>query len=251
MKDKIAIVGAGPSGIHMAAALRELGFTNIDVYEKQNRIGGKSMSMNDPKNTVQELGSCCIGPGYESNIIELIEKYAPGTLVRRKFASVWLDDRPDSILYTSYVIKETMQHFRLKSPAEAMVKLGELIAKYSQIHMQMFGTYEFELMPRPTSEILQSIDCSYMEFLKRHELEGLRPLLLLTHTVQGYGYVDEIAALYGLMWNTPYLLQSLLALANNSPTASKNFYANDFFLCEKYPCRETVIFLRKLMVNWF
>jgi len=32
------------------------------------------------------------------------------------------------------------------------------------------------------------------------------PYFKLSHTVQGYGYLDEIGALYGLMWNTPKLL---------------------------------------------
>merc|ERR1712179_277860 len=37
---------------------------------------------------------------------------------------------------------------------------------------------------------------------------GLVPLLKRTNAAQGYGYVNEIGALYGLMWNTPKLLIS-------------------------------------------
>ena len=37
--DRIAIVGAGPSGLHMAYLLREAGFTNVVVLEKTGRLG--------------------------------------------------------------------------------------------------------------------------------------------------------------------------------------------------------------------
>ncbi len=41
--DRIGIVGAGPSGIHMAYSLKEEGFRNVKILEKSNRIGGKSV----------------------------------------------------------------------------------------------------------------------------------------------------------------------------------------------------------------
>lgn len=37
--DRIAVVGGGPSGIHMAYLLKEKGFTNITVFEKSSRVG--------------------------------------------------------------------------------------------------------------------------------------------------------------------------------------------------------------------
>ena len=36
----------------------------------------------------------------------------------------------------------------------------------------------------------------------------MTPLLELLHTAQGYGYLDEVGTIYGLMWNTPELLIS-------------------------------------------
>ncbi len=36
------IVGAGPSGCHMAYELSKAGYTDITIYEKTNRVGGKS-----------------------------------------------------------------------------------------------------------------------------------------------------------------------------------------------------------------
>ncbi len=36
------MVGAGPSGINMAYKLKKNGYNNVVVYEKSNRVGGKS-----------------------------------------------------------------------------------------------------------------------------------------------------------------------------------------------------------------
>lgn len=37
--DRIAVVGAGPSGVHMAYLLKKKGFKNIKIYEETSRIG--------------------------------------------------------------------------------------------------------------------------------------------------------------------------------------------------------------------
>jgi oxygen-dependent protoporphyrinogen oxidase len=41
---RIAIIGAGPSGLGAAEALREQGFKNVTVFEKNNRVGGMCLS---------------------------------------------------------------------------------------------------------------------------------------------------------------------------------------------------------------
>lgn len=42
---KIVIIGAGPSGIHMAYELTKIGYTNIKILEKENEVGGQSKSV--------------------------------------------------------------------------------------------------------------------------------------------------------------------------------------------------------------
>ena len=55
---------------------------------------------------------------------------------------------------------------------------------------------------------------TFMDFLKRKGLTSLHPLFLASHTMQGYGHVDEVAALYGLLWNTPKMMYGLLKRLN-------------------------------------
>ena len=53
---RIAIVGAGPSGVHMASRLKQLGYTKITLLERSDRVGGKSLTiyMNETGECVQQ-----------------------------------------------------------------------------------------------------------------------------------------------------------------------------------------------------
>ena len=40
--DRVCIVGAGPPGVHMGMRLKQLGHDNVTIFEKSNKVGGKS-----------------------------------------------------------------------------------------------------------------------------------------------------------------------------------------------------------------
>ena len=89
------------------------------------------------------------------------------------------------------------------------------IVNYSELHYEMFGKYKGMLMQEPTSDVFDKISGTFKEFLDRNNLTALVPLLLIFNTAQGYGYINEIGALYGLMWNTPqFLIQAGLKTLN-------------------------------------
>ena len=78
--DRIGIVGAGCAGIHMALLLKEKGFKNIEILEKNDRVGGKSWTYFH-RNVPHELGTFYMAPDHQDNIIKLVKKYAPDELV--------------------------------------------------------------------------------------------------------------------------------------------------------------------------
>ena len=51
---------------------------------------------------------------------------------------------------------------------------------------------------------------------------ALIPIFQTSTTIPGYGHLDEISALYGLMWNTPKLMMSLIgrSSANHNMTGT-------------------------------
>lgn len=71
--ERVAIIGAGASGLTAAFHLRQLGYENITVYEKENRVGGKvySYSYDD---FVFELGAFWADNRY-STVLEMADYY--------------------------------------------------------------------------------------------------------------------------------------------------------------------------------
>ena len=108
------------------------------------------------------------------------------------------------------------------SPEQAVELLVSAIVHYVEVHQQLFGKYEGDLMQRPSGETLLRISGTFQQFLVREKLDILLPLFDIIHTSQGYGYADEVAALYGLMWNTPTLMvtSALTALGIDKPPFS-------------------------------
>ena len=67
----------------------------------------------------------------------------------------------------------------------------------------MFGDYDGDIMLKPSKEVMERTRGTFLEFLKREDLEPLKVIFKTTHELQGYGWIDEVSALYGLIWNTP------------------------------------------------
>ena len=150
----------------MALELKLRNFTNLVIFERNNRVGGMSYDyhykgLDDPK---------------------------------RQALWRWRTDNFNSLELTEYIGR---------GPASLLLSYIEAI-RYVNLHKELFGTYRGELMPRPSSAVLYRIRGTFFQFLKREKLLCLVPFFKLSQTVQGFG--DEISAFYGLMWNTPRLM---------------------------------------------
>ena len=58
-------------------------------------------------------------------------------------------------------------------------------------------------MLRPSEEVLVRTRGTLLDFPMREDLEAMKIAFKTSTELQGYGFVDEIGALYGLMWNKP------------------------------------------------
>ena len=92
--------------------------------------------------------------------------------------------------------------------------VADAILRYSILHKEIFGSYAYGLPPRPDAKNMKKIDMTFMHYVTVHRLEALIPIFLLGTSAQGYGLLETMPAFYGLWWNSPELLDSLV---NNQP----------------------------------
>ncbi len=67
----IIVLGAGPSGLMFAHRLGEMGYTNVEILESTDRVGGKTHTVTydlptpNGDSTACELGTCYLSPAYD------------------------------------------------------------------------------------------------------------------------------------------------------------------------------------------
>ncbi|EPS58775.1 hypothetical protein M569_16038, partial [Genlisea aurea] len=72
-KTRIAVVGAGPSGLSAAYALARLGYSDVTVFEKQKSPGGMCESV-DVQGKIYDLGGQVLAANSAPSIFHLAEQ---------------------------------------------------------------------------------------------------------------------------------------------------------------------------------
>jgi hypothetical protein len=190
LNSKIGIVGAGPSGVHMAYELKKLGYEDVTILEKNDYIGGKSFNL-EYRGLKQGLTTQYITTEYEDNLIPLLEKF--GLLGENKFSvftpgsAIWLENNPDVsiwlrankkathhaeglVIQFNYSIIQSMQEgsgpidtnteavlyamqtLGASDPTAAFLMILDAAKRYVDFHKELFGTYKYQV---------ESIYCLY------------------------------------------------------------------------------------------
>lgn len=163
---RIAVVGGGPAGIHMAYLLKQEGFTNVVVLEQSGRIGGKSKSV-QYRGSRHEMGTVYLNADYEENVIELVNKFVPGDLLPFPIASVLRETENGTTIlhYPHFMMTHLLNYYQTTNVTLASLKCVKALDKYVAIHKRLFNEYEHELMPEPTDEVSTCIACHLNLFL--------------------------------------------------------------------------------------
>ena len=78
-EDRVCIVGAGPSGVHMAMKLKKMGHKDVTIFEKTDRVGGKSYDVKY-RGVYYPMGTIFAEPSYFDNMVPLAREYGVGQL---------------------------------------------------------------------------------------------------------------------------------------------------------------------------
>eukprot|EP00186_Timspurckia_oligopyrenoides_P003068 CAMPEP_0182441800 /NCGR_PEP_ID=MMETSP1172-20130603/796_1 /TAXON_ID=708627 /ORGANISM="Timspurckia oligopyrenoides, Strain CCMP3278" /LENGTH=531 /DNA_ID=CAMNT_0024636339 /DNA_START=230 /DNA_END=1825 /DNA_ORIENTATION=- len=206
---KIAIIGAGPAGLLWASMfLKEYG--NVTVLEKSERFGGKTRTehhlLSDGTDVVCELGTCYLSPAYEHMMLD--------------FQAAGFFNRRDEIGLGKYNFFQGHKEWRkVVSNGRANAFNGSLnyvqavqdLTKYIKLHQTIMGVNRpIPSTWRQISAHQADLQLSFKKFLEKHGFKSLITSLLYAYQHQGYGRLDEIPALYGLIWVTPEVFHGIV-----------------------------------------
>lgn len=231
---KIAILGAGVSGLLFSVKLKNLGYTNIELLESTDRYGGKThtIKMDGPyppgyfEPTYCELGTCYMSPSYDNMVADL-QKYLVGNS-RITFgqgndgfrAIVTRGQLPPNFKaplvmgYGKYCLRKAEAELGLEpgrfDDVVAQADLLYDLSKYIVLYRLIFG-YETPMPSTPPQEFLnEHASRSFLDWLRYHKLDSLIGILQYGYEVQGYGTLSSISAFYGLVWITPAIIETII-----------------------------------------
>lgn len=175
---RIAIVGAGPSGLSLAWYLFQLGFRHVTIYDAAEAAGGQSQTR-DIDGLPVELGTCYLTDGY---VIAREMAAAAGTPPERLPPATFLDAHG--------------------KPAAPPMPALSTSARY------LFHWFAWYLRGQLTAPSDPQYAAPFDAWLRTKGLSDLADSMVFADgcTAQLYGPLDAITAQNGLSWVRPSLL---------------------------------------------
>jgi predicted NAD/FAD-binding protein len=180
----VAIVGAGPAGLSAARMLEETGRVRAVVFERQERVGGKSFST--PRfGAVHDLGTC-----YSTLAHRDTNRWMRELGIRqRSIGRQEIDGVPLRKFVTG------------GKSVSAVAQVARFVRAWTR-DTRAFETRgaDPEVSKRAAAPISQWLEENRLPVVRRFMLRGL--------TNMGYGFLDTTPTVQALRWCTPSLLAS-------------------------------------------
>lgn len=174
---KVAIIGAGMSGLTAGHYLKKAGFNHVTVFEKEEEIGGKILSRKF-EGSLYELGAVWIFKEYLT-ILEMVGEFNI-PLGRFPGKKRIVTEDGNRIPFLAYGLEK----YDLLQILEAVINAKKVLAKYSYLKKPGFAGVSSDLFD------------SFENFVKKNKLESIvyimEPFLVGT----GYGYSKDVPAMY-------------------------------------------------------
>ena len=219
--ERVCIVGGGPAGVHLGWLLRRRRFTNVTIFESNARLGGdvwtreRPATAADGDNITRELGAAFLSPDYVE-VRALLSRFGQDELPLSTRTQLEFHvprgggDAGEDVLNATAWAAERLARVTNSSNAthNAEVMAGAL-SRYEALHRHIFGAYEGRFPPEPASaDRLALLNATGLEFLERHGLAALEPLLYQFFVLQGMGLLQTMPAYHVLKWASPASLSA-------------------------------------------
>jgi predicted NAD/FAD-binding protein len=177
---RVAILGAGASGLAVAHALVRAGFRNVTVIDRSDRVGGKCCTFHH-RGRSYELGAGAITSGY-THVHKLMDRVGVVSIPGKGGLFVDLETGRDS-----FVPPALRGGSWWKLPSIG-VRFGAAVMFERRIRKPGFAGIDPKLcMP-------------FTEWARARKLGDLVELIAPWFTGFGYGYLDEVPAAYVLKY---------------------------------------------------
>lgn len=179
---KIIIIGAGPAGLTAAENLRDKGYENIVILEKEASAGGKCRSV-DYEGRTYELGAGIIASNY-TTIMKLVEKYRiPLSPINFSKDNLYDIERgglhPDTL----------SSHEKISFFWQLLLRYYRLLLRFPEVQKPGLSHCEPELYD------------NFHHWARVNNIPLVEGKFERFFTGFGYGYWDEIPAAYTLKYN--------------------------------------------------
>ncbi|MBQ7064218.1 MAG: FAD-dependent oxidoreductase [Firmicutes bacterium] len=213
ISDRICIIGGGPAGISAAMYLQKKGYDNYVVFERLNKIGGKSYSPRievNGESRSYETGAIMGAITYHA--VHEVEEFAgvthaDGPNMRRMYR-----DKTGKEIYPfdpkqDFSIRKMLGLLKLKRQMKKLVQIMETKYKgYDCYGHRGVAQGRYSGLSKGLDDALQHIEgvnpnlkdlaLPFDQFCKLNGVEEVMRIWLGPYTSFGYGYFDEIPAAY-------------------------------------------------------
>lgn len=180
----VGVIGAGPAGLSAARLLQETGRVRAVVFEKEERVGGKSFST--PRfGEVHDIGTCYSTMAHTVTNRWMRELHISQTPIARQM----VDGAP------------VMRYIMGGRPFTTAREAGRFVSAWKR---QMRAFDETPDLP----EVREAAAMPVGDWLDREGLPSMRRYMQRGLTNMGYGYLDETPTAQALRWCNPSLLIS-------------------------------------------
>lgn len=186
----ICVIGSGAAGLSAAYFLKELGYKSVIVLEKENRIGGKCLSITVEGKSF-DLGANYITSSYK-NVKKLAKKYG---------AKMYTEAHLNSYDYKENEFVPLLKAV-LRESGTSFFKLGWLILKFVVIRFRLRNKISINKPGFKGISEDKELCKPFMNWLEDRGLKPLAPLFKIPISLMGYGQLSTISAAYALTYMT-------------------------------------------------